>query len=179
MRIYIIIVNNVIVCYLGLFVLIVVIIIFQGGNMGLKLRLKTFAFMLTFGFAAIGFCLSSFAGEVIVIANKNVSESNLSIDEIKDIFLGEKTSWQDNKKINFVILKDSEVHKEFLETYVNKTPMSYNSYWKKLVFVGKGKAPTTFSSAKELVDYVAATDGAIGYISSDEKTAEVKIIEPK
>ncbi|MCB9481253.1 MAG: substrate-binding domain-containing protein [Desulfobacteraceae bacterium] len=142
-------------------------------------RLRLFVFVLTFCFTLIVFSFSSFAGEVIVIANKNVSESSLTIDEIKDIFLGEKTNWQDNKKVNFVILKDSGVHKEFLEKYVNKTPMSYNSYWKKLVFVGKGKAPTTFSSAKELVDYVAATDGAIGYISSDEKTAEVKIIEPK
>ncbi|MDY0362870.1 MAG: substrate-binding domain-containing protein [Desulforegulaceae bacterium] len=147
--------------------------------MGLRLRVNQMVAGLVFLLVSLCFCISLFAGEVIIIVNKNVSESKLSASEIKDIFLGEKTSWQDNKKVNFVILKDSEVHREFLEKYVDKTPMGYNSFWKKLVFVGKGKAPTSFSSAKELVDYVAKTDGAIGYISSEEKTAEVKIIEPK
>jgi ABC-type phosphate transport system substrate-binding protein len=152
-------------------------IISQGGNMGIGLRLKVLVFVSVF----VSFFYSSWvlAGDVIIIANKNVSESSLSAAEIKDIFLGEKTSWQDNKRISFVILKDDEVHKNFLEKYVNQTPMGYNSYWKKLVFVGKGKAPKSFSSPEELVGYVARTEGAIGYISSEEKTAEVKIIEPK
>ena len=145
--------------------------------MGIRLRLKTLIFV--FVFVSVFYCAAAIAGEVIVIANKNVSESSLSTAEIKDIFLGEKTSWADNNRINFVVLKDDEVHKTFLDKYVNKTPMGYNSYWKKLVFVGKGKAPRSFSSPKELVDYVAQTDGAIGYISSEDKTAEVKIIEPK
>lgn len=93
--------------------------------MGLRLRLDKIVAGVFFIVVSTCFCVSSFAGEVVIIANKNVSESNLSVNEIKDIFLGEKTSWQDNKKINFVILKDSQVHQEFLEKYVDKTPIQH------------------------------------------------------
>lgn len=144
-----------------------------------KLRLKHLGIIVMMVLASMVFCASSFAAEVIIIANKNVSETNLNTNEIKDIFLGEKRNWDDNKRIKFVTLDESETHQKFLEQYVNKTPMSYKSYWKKLVFVGKGKEPKKFASAKELVDYVAKTDGAIGYISSDKKTGEVKIIDTK
>jgi len=147
--------------------------------MGVKLRFKILSFLLIFTFVSVVYETSSFADEIIIIANKNVSETSLSTAEIKDIFLGEKSSWQDHTRINFVLSGNDEIHKKFLEKYVNQTPMGYKSYWRKLVFVGKGKAPKSFSSPKELVDYVAKTNGAIGYVSSEEKTAEVKIIEPR
>ena len=37
-----------------------------------------------------------FAGEVVLVANKNVPDNDLAKDEIKAIFLGNKTKWSDD-----------------------------------------------------------------------------------
>ncbi|MBN2064617.1 MAG: hypothetical protein JW745_07420, partial [Sedimentisphaerales bacterium] len=36
--------------------------------------------------------------------------------------------------------------------------------WKKLVFSGKSKMPKDFATEKEMVEYIAKTSGAIGYV---------------
>jgi len=45
------------------------------------------------------------AGDVVVIVNPSVPESTLSAKEVKDIYLGKKSTWGNGSKINFVVLK--------------------------------------------------------------------------
>jgi len=39
----------------------------------------------------------AYAGDVIIIANKDVPSSSLTSDEIKNIFLAKKTQWDNDK----------------------------------------------------------------------------------
>ena len=113
---------------------------------------------------------------VIIIANKNVPASSLSIEDVKNIFLSKKTQWRDGSKIEFVTLKGCAAHDVFLKSYLEKTPSQYDSYFRNLVFTGKGKALRTFSTEAEVVKYVSGTDGAIGYVSSGTNTRAAKVI---
>ncbi len=122
---------------------------------------------------------AAFAGDVIIIANKSVHESSLSSKEIKNIFLGRKTQWSNNKKIIFVTLKGVEVHGIFLKEYTGKTPFQYINYWRKQVFTGKGRPPKSFKTESSLVDYVANTEGAIGYVSPGLNKDIVKTVRIK
>ncbi|WP_051283852.1 substrate-binding domain-containing protein [Desulforegula conservatrix] len=119
------------------------------------------------------------AGEIIVIANKNVPDSQLTKDEVKAIFLGEKTKWSNDSKVSFVVLKTPEDQEKFMKDYVGKSPSQFNNFWKQQVFTGKGKMPEAFDDVKALLDYVAKTDGAIAYISSDAPAGNVKKVEVK
>lgn len=119
------------------------------------------------------------AGDVIVIANKNVPDSQLTKDEVKAIFLGEKTKWSNDSKVSFVVLKTPEDQEKFMKDYVGKSPSQFNNFWKQQVFTGKGKMPEAFDDVKALLDYVAKTDGAIAYISSDAPVDNVKKVEVK
>ena len=103
---------------------------------------------------------------IVIIGNKNISESSLSKTDIQNIFLGKKTKLG-GTKITFVILKSGDVHESFLKEYLSRTPAQYNKYWKKMVFTGKGKAPKVFKTEEDLVEHVQNTEGAIGYIGSD------------
>ena len=120
-----------------------------------------------------------FAGEVIVVANKNVPEGQLTRDEVKAIFLGEKTKWSNDTKISFVVLKTPEDQEKFMRDYVGKSPSQFNNFWKQQIFTGKGKMPEAFDDVKAVLDYVAKTDGAIAYISSNAPADNVKKIEVK
>lgn len=120
-----------------------------------------------------------FAAEVIVIANKNVPDSQLTKEDVKAIFLGEKTKWSNDNKVTFVVLKTDADQEQFMKDYVGKTPSQFNNFWKQQVFTGKGKIPQSFDDPKALLDFVAKTDGAIAYISSDAANENVKKIEVK
>ena len=47
---------------------------------------------------------------------------------------------------------------------------------RKMVFSGKGCPPKQFRSSEELVDYVADTPGAIGFIQAGRAVKKVKVI---
>lgn len=119
--------------------------------------------------------------DLLVIANNSVSESSVSKQDLKMIFLGKKKSWEGGQKIKPVTLKDGESHDAFVNTYVEKTPASFSSFWKHAILSGTGIPPKSFTSEDDLVKYVAGKDGAVGYISSDTPYAEsaVKILEIK
>jgi ABC-type phosphate transport system substrate-binding protein len=131
--------------------------------------------------AAIAGLLFSFpssgsAGDVLIISNKSVSAESLTSDDVKKIFVGKKTRWDDNKKINFVILENDGIHKDFLREYVKRTPAQYRRFWKKQVFTGKGRRPISFKVEKDMIEYVANTSGAIGYVSTTASTDDVKVL---
>jgi ABC-type phosphate transport system substrate-binding protein len=114
--------------------------------------------------------------DVLIIANKDVKDTAIKKADLKDIFLGKKVQWKDNTKIRFVTLKESDPHKTFLRTYINKSSQQYSNYWRKMVFTGKGRIPKSFATSAEMIEYVSGTNGAIGYIGSSTKPANVNTI---
>jgi ABC-type phosphate transport system substrate-binding protein len=120
------------------------------------------------------------AEDVVIITNKSVSADSLNKEEVKNIFIGKKTRWDDNEKINFVTLpKSDETHRVFLKKFVKRTPAQYSRHWKKQIFTGKGKKPKSFQTEKGLLEYVASTKGAIGYISTGVITDDIKVLSVK
>jgi ABC-type phosphate transport system substrate-binding protein len=132
-------------------------------------------------FAAIVWMLLSFpgvafTGDVVVIANKDVPVGSLSGDEVQNIFLAKKTQWDNGQKIEFVTLKEGDIHNAFLKAYINKTDSQFQRYFRTLVFTGKGTTPQTFQTEGDLVGYVTRTGGSIGYVSSGTNTGSAKVI---
>ncbi len=114
--------------------------------------------------------------DVLVIANKDVKDTTIAKADLKEIFLGKKVQWTDNTKIRFVTLKESAPHETFVKAYINKSVKQYSNYWRKMVFTGKGKIPKSFATSAEMMEYVSGTSGAIGYIGSGTKPANVNTI---
>lgn len=119
------------------------------------------------------------AGEIQVIANKGVPDAQLSKEDVKAIFLGEKTKWSNDSKVVFAILKAPDDQEKFMKDFVGKTPSQFNNFWKQQVFTGKGKMPDAFDDSKGVIDFVAKTEGAIAYVSSDAPADNVKKLEVK
>ncbi len=131
---------------------------------------------MVFSFPTLEFAEDAFAG-VLIVTNKGVGKSELKKDEIRKIFTGKMFKWSDSLKINVVILRrDSEVHKEFVQTYTGKSPSQFERWWRNMVFTGKGSMPKIFNSEKELLDYIIKTNGAIGYVSTENRNDKVNII---
>jgi ABC-type phosphate transport system substrate-binding protein len=116
------------------------------------------------------------ADDVVIITNKSVPIDTLKKEDIKNIFIGKMTRWNDNEKINFVTLPKSKIHEGFLKKFVKKTPEQYSRHWKKQIFTGKGNKPRSFKTEESLIDYVASTKGAIGYVSPELINDKIKVL---
>ena len=124
------------------------------------------------------FVSSAVQADVVVVTNKSVNTANLDTRDIKKIFLGKKTYWDDNKKITLFILAKSPAHKEFVKKYLGKSENQFTNYWKQLLFTGKGMMPNRVKD-EEVIRKIKETEGAIGYVAANLVTKDVNIIDLK
>jgi len=61
--------------------------------------------------------------------------------------------------------------------YVSReNPEEFRSQWRKVVFTGQGAMPKAFDSESALIEYVADTPGAVGYVSRISQQDRVKLL---
>lgn len=70
----------------------------------------------------------------------------------------------------------AEARARFLAQVVSTDEERYVSYWTVRRHVGKGAPPREFGSATELLAYVQATPGAIGYVAAADLKPGVNVI---
>jgi len=119
------------------------------------------------------------AGEIKIIANPSVGASGISSDDLKRVFLITKSSLSDGSHVEPVLEKGGAAHEAFLKEYLGKTDAALSTYYRSLVFTGKGSIPKTLASDAEVVSYVAKTKGAVGYVAAGTPVAGVKELEVK
>lgn len=147
---------------------------------GKKEKKKT-TMNLRFHFLAAGIVILAsanlWAGGIKVIANPSVRASSISADDIKNVFLENTSSLGDGTHVEPVLAKGGPAHVVFVKQYLGKTDTALQVYYRSLVFTGRGSMPKTVGSDAEVVDYVAKTKGAIGYVSAETSTHAVKTLE--
>jgi ABC-type phosphate transport system substrate-binding protein len=121
------------------------------------------------------FASYSGAADIQIIANKGVSESTVSKDQLKRIYLGKMSRWSNGDKVDFCLVK-TDIVEEFTDQYLGYSANNYVKYWKKLVFTGKGSMPPFYDKAEDVVNFVANTKGAVGFVPAGVNTDSVKIL---
>ncbi|ACL05932.1 conserved hypothetical protein [Desulfatibacillum aliphaticivorans] len=119
---------------------------------------------------------ASLADGPIVIANKNVSQDSLTAKTLRNIFLGKERTWKEGGFIFPAALEGGPVHQKFLDLYLQKTPAQFSTHWRRIAFTGGSLKINLFKTERQLVDYVAQQEGAIGYIGAETPTVNVKQI---
>ncbi len=118
----------------------------------------------------------SLAVDVKVIANSSVKADTISKAELKHVFLEERNSLGDGTHVEPILERDGPVHEAFLQQYLGRSEDDLQTYYRALVFTGKGSMPKALGSDAEVVSYVARTRGAIGYVSSAASADGVKTL---
>lgn len=118
--------------------------------------------------------LTLLANDFIVVANPSVKASDINADELKQVFLGTKTSLSDGSAVEPVLSSGGATHEAFLKAHVGKTDPALRNHFKSLVFTGKGSMPKSFASDADIVAYVSKTKGAVGYVSASASTGGAK-----
>jgi hypothetical protein len=126
--------------------------------------------------ASLGSWSAAGAQDVVLVANKGVQISEITNNDLRAIFMGARTRFADGSHAVPVTLKGGPVHEVFLKNHVGENPEEFRSQWRKLVFTGQGAMPRAFDSESALIEYVAATPGAVGYASRISSQDNVKVL---
>lgn len=119
------------------------------------------------------------AQDIMIITNSDVPTDSITVSDVKKIFLGQKSEWENGSGINFFTTGQTVTHKAFLKKFVRKSSSQYKIFWKKQVFSGKGEIPKSSGSDQEMVKLVASTNGSIGYVSAGADLGKVKTLSIK
>jgi len=117
--------------------------------------------------------------QAIVIVNPGVKSADVSKGDLKDVFTGAASSLKDGSHVTPVLLKEGPAHEEFLTAYVGKNDTAFRAGWRSLVFSGQASMPKSLDSEAAMVEYVAHTPGAIGYVAKSAPHDGVKVLAVK
>lgn len=114
---------------------------------------------------------------LVVIAHPDCGTDSVSADFIQNVYIGKTAKWGNGAKAEPGTLKGGEIHELFLKDLVSKSVSQFSTFWKKIVFTGKGKPPKELADEAAMVEFVKSTPGAIGYVSASAAVEGVKVLK--
>lgn len=139
-------------------------------------RLNILVLLLLALLCTIARPVAAAADSVAVIAHPSVPEKELNKTRLLDIYSGDVKNWSDGKPVIVMDLKPTGEIKETFYKYLGKSPSRMKSLWMKRMLSGEGDPPLAVDSEAEMLKKVAATPGAIGFISRSAVTDTVKTL---
>ncbi|MDF2179270.1 hypothetical protein P2G88_13500 [Aliiglaciecola sp. CAU 1673] len=110
------------------------------------------------------------ADSVQVIINAEQSTNTLSAAQLRRIFTMRQRQWPDGSLIHVYVMPNNDpLHQHFAKSQLQLYPYQLERVWNKLVYSGMGERPTEVYSQAKMLEKVASTPGAIGYISVTEQ----------
>jgi hypothetical protein len=108
---------------------------------------------------------NAYAGEVI--ANQSLE---LTAADVRDVFLGDKQLAGSTK---LVPVDNGAAQTEFLEKVIQMGASKYTLVWTKKSFREGMTAPSVKGSDAEVISFVKATPGAVGYVKGEASGVKV------
>jgi ABC-type phosphate transport system substrate-binding protein len=126
--------------------------------------------------AAIVMFGTALNAQVAIIANKSVSANTLNKSKLYDIYSLNIKNWDNGEKIVLFELKNDNGTKGKFYSFIGKSNSDMKVVWMRAQLTGAGFAPTALTSEEDMLNKVANTPGAIGYVSSKIVTEDVKVL---
>lgn len=137
-------------------------------------------FLLVDALNNVGFLQAS--EEIVVVTHPGVSaiQNNISKNSLRAIFGMRLRTWADGSTIKvFVLPDDNLLHQHFSKEKLNVFPYQLRLAWDRLVFSGMGQSPIKVDSEKEMLEEVASTPGAIGYLRRNYIDDSINVLQLK
>ncbi|PYP84353.1 MAG: hypothetical protein DMF61_20120 [Blastocatellia bacterium AA13] len=116
--------------------------------------------------------------DLAIIVNKANPVDSLSFADLRAIFLGERGSWPNGKKITVLMRSPGPPEREAVLRWIYKMNESdYSRYSLQSTFTGQAQSgPKLLDSAAGMRRFVFNVPGAIGYVRAPEADESVKIL---
>lgn len=114
--------------------------------------------------------------ELVVIVPADCAVQMLDNTQIARLFLGKKSRLPTGEIAVPVDQSKGPIRDQFYEKFTGKSRARINEYWAQRLFTGTGAPPLQLTTSAEVVNYVASTPHAIGYVDSNMVDQRVKVV---
>lgn len=119
--------------------------------------------------AALGF---------VVIVNRTNNIRSLPRTEVARMFMKQVQRWSSGQAVQPVDLAaTSSVREAFSRRVHSRSATSVASFWRQQIFSGRGVPPPEQSSDADVIRFVTAHAGAIGYVAPSANVTTVGVLE--
>lgn len=115
----------------------------------------------------------AYAGAVVAHAESGYAE--MDAEQVKRVFLGRETAIN-GKPVVLVYQKGGAARERFDQDVVGRPGAQLTSYWSKLIFTGKARAPEEVANDAEVVARLTSNPNAIGYVGALPDSPSLKVL---
>lgn len=137
----------------------------------LRRLFKVFLILLT--------CLGSgvAVAELVVVVNARNGVAAMTRNEVINIFFGRNRQFFNGVEAMPVDLEDAHPKRaQFYKSLVGKDLSEINAYWSRQIFTGGMQAPPRLASTEDVLKWVAARPGGIGFVELSRADARVRVV---
>jgi len=111
----------------------------------------------------------------VVIVNEANDVSEISSADLSAMYLKKSRRWPSGQEVVPVDLSENQSTRESFSIAVHgKSTSAIKAYWQKMIFSGKAVPPVEKTVDQDVIAYVRATPGAIGYVSPNASVSGVR-----
>ena len=118
-------------------------------------------------FFNLAFIVLPAQSQINVIAHGSVPVDTLDKKELLQLFSGTKEYWKDGNPVVIMDLSINGRIRDSFYAFLGKPSSRMRSIWLKRKLTGEGELPQSIDSEEELIEKVASTEGAIGFVSTE------------
>jgi ABC-type phosphate transport system substrate-binding protein len=120
-------------------------------------------------------CSAMAHGQTVVVIG-NTSVKKVDATSVLRIYTG-RTSEIDGAAVYAVNAPTgTAIRNRFLSNCLQQDESRYTAHWTVRKYVGKGTSPREFARSTDVLNYVATTPGAIGYLEESEVAPGVNVL---
>ena len=113
-----------------------------------------------------------------IVVHKDSAVENLSLQELRKIFLAEQQFWPDRSRIILLVRAPKSEERDFvLNTIYQMDEQQFRKYWIAKMFRAEvPRGPKIVFSTDMTHDLVVAIPGSISFMRADAVTVDVKVV---
>ena len=115
---------------------------------------------------------------IAIVVHPDTDISDLSLDELREIFLADQLYWPDNSRIVLLVRAPAAYERSFvLDRIYRMSEADFRSYWIKKMFRAEiSSGPRVVFSNNMAIGLVTAIPGSIAFMLASDVTPDVKVV---
>ena len=115
---------------------------------------------------------------IAIVVHKNTEIDDLSLHELRNIFLANQQFWPDRTRIILLVRAPKSEERDFvLDTIYQMDEAQFRQYWIAKMFRAEvPRGPKIVFSTDMMLDLVVAIPGSISFINADDATEDVRVV---
>lgn len=140
-------------------------------------RRRTLALLLTLIAGAV--CCLGQAGDVAIVVRKDVPIDNLSMADVRKLFMGERQFWNSSLRVTLLVRAPTSRERDVvLKKIYQMTEAQFRQYWISRVFRAEtATGPKIVYSNEMTMELVNGIPGAVAFLDASRVPAGLKVVK--